>query len=739
MQIDKTLGIVGVLYVGEYDSLKHYEYLNCVTHNGSSYVCVNPNGVIGVEPTAASSDWQLSSQKGDTGEKGEKGDKPVSGVDYNTDEEKEAFKNEVVNTATKEVKENISQIEEEAIQKYNNNASEKTTEYDNNASAKLNDYNDNADEQLENFNNNSTNKINDFNSNATQKVNDFNTNYDEKIADINEASASIDNERIISDKKYARAIKAEVEDVQQTQIFAENDEVDDLVIKGVELTQETREGYNQLNLEKYNYSENQSVLNGGTVSIENGILKIDATNATANMTIKSRSIAAGNRDILAPGTYYFGVNTNGYYESAEDTLVQFTEGIVNITENYFISQWYTSCKMGETVNKKLLLSNNSSKTDYEQYGVSPSLNYPSEVKVSDEQNIQISKNNLFNVDNINTLNNATIENKIITSSALNAYSWFKINTDLKLLKIGEVYVSCDVKVLSGTVSQISRIRFNDNLENQIDLTKIENNITSEYKRIKFKTEINEAYDLKNLWIQIPAATSAVLEVKNLMISYYDVDYEDYYSVKDINISLENSAIEGYFDVIDRENKIQKKVVQEFVLTGDEEWQMTYGAGLFNLGKFTNTNVSETDKKAISNYFKFNNINSNMYASLKDNEFAIQRYLTSNNLFIKCLQFETVEDFKAKLKELYDAGTPVKIYYTVESPTEISLSEEVQQELDKFKLYDDLNNVSIDEGSLSFKYNKSLLRAFEEAKKENEDLTTRVATLESQVLNLLGGN
>ena len=69
MQIDRILGNVAVLYVGSYNPSKQYEYLNCVTYDGSSYVCVNQNGVIGVTP-GTTNDWQLSAQKGDTGPAG---------------------------------------------------------------------------------------------------------------------------------------------------------------------------------------------------------------------------------------------------------------------------------------------------------------------------------------------------------------------------------------------------------------------------------------------------------------------------------------------------------------------------------------------------------------------------------------------------------------------------------------------------------------------------------------------
>ena len=107
---------------------------------------------------------------------------------------------------------------------------------------------------------------------------------------------------------------------------------------------------------------------------------------------------------------------------------------------------------------------------------------------------------------------------------------------------------------------------------------------------------------------------------------------------------------------------------------------------------------------------------------------------------------TVEEWKAKLKELYDAGTPVKVYYVAETPTKNSLQEEIQTALSDFKLYQDLNNVAIDGGSVSFIYNKSLSKTIEEMQDEIQskdtliqNLTTRVEALEKAQVDNVGGN
>ena len=222
------------------------------------------------------------------------------------------------------------------------------------------------------------------------------------------------------------------------------------------------------------------------------------------------------------------------------------------------------------------------------------------------------------------------------------------------------------------------------------------------------------------------------------------DYQPYYGT-DITIPLTNSAIGQYADTIDRENNVQNKVIQELILTGDEYWTMAYGDGMFGLEN-SEIKFNINSKIALSNYFKFNSTTSNIYNTLLDNEFAFQFSNGKQKCFIKCIQFNSVTDWKAKLKELYQAGTPVKIYYVSENPTTNPLSEEVQTALSNFKLYQDLNNVSIDGGSMSFLYNKSLSKTIEEMQDEIQskdtliqNLTTRVEALEKAQVDNVGGN
>lgn len=564
MQIDRILGNVGVLYVGAYNSSTQYEYLNCVTYNGSSYVCVNQNGVTGVTP-GTTNDWQLSAQKGDTGGQGIQGEQGIQGATGN---------------GIQSIEKTSSNALTDTYTILFTDGSSTTFEVENGkgiVSIEKTSSEGNVDTYTITYNDDTTSTFTVTNGEVTNE----------------ELQQALAQERVISDGKYAGALKTPVTDVESTQIYAENDVVGDLVIKGAELTQV-------------------------------------------------------------------------------------------VTDN------------------------------------SPSLDNPSEVQVASEQNIQIAKNNLFNLSSVTASNHITIENNLLTTEALNTYGNFSISNSIKLFK-GDVYLSFDIRLVSGTLDVINKAILNESQENPLEMNRFDSTqVTNNWTRIKFKTTLDKIYDLKKVWIQLGNATSAILEVKNIMISYYDVEYEDYYNVNNITIPLLNSAIGQYADTIDRESNVQNKVIQELTLTGNEDFKnATYEPGEGFYAYYTKLNILKLQNiKTFCNYFKQHN----EAGDIQEECFTIPN--TGNIIFI-VQNYTTIEEFKTKLQELYELGKPVKVYYVAETSTPEPLSEEVKQELDKFKLYDGLNNISIDNGTLSFKYNKSLLKVLEEKDEKIDDLQSQI--------------
>lgn len=150
---------------------------------------------------------------------------------------------------------------------------------------------------------------------------------------------------------------------------------------------------------------------------------------------------------------------------------------------------------------------------------------------------------------------------------------------------------------------------------------------------------------------------------------------------------------------------------KYTITGDENWSMEYGTGMFGMKNVIN--VKDVNSRiGISNYFKYNNVNSGIYNSLQDGEFAIQYYETEGytNVFLKYLDILNVDDFKTWLKSKYNSGNPVEIYYKLVTPLDLDLTAEqiaAKSELFGIDLYEpttSIYNKTNNEAVLNVNYN-----------------------------------
>ena len=564
MQIDRILGNVGVLYVGAYNSSTQYEYLNCVTYNGSSYVCVNQNGVTGVTP-GTTNDWQLSAQKGDTGGQGIQGEQGIQGATGN---------------GIQSIEKTSSNALTDTYTILFTDGSSTTFEVENGkgiVSIEKTSSEGNVDTYTITYNDDTTSTFTVTNGEVTNE----------------ELQQALAQERVISDGKYARALKTPVTDIESTQIYAENDVVDDLVINGVELTQV-------------------------------------------------------------------------------------------VTEN------------------------------------SPSLDNPSEVQVASEQNIQICQNNYLNTTQIankdfsnSGLTVTTDENGIFTVNGTNTN---QVNIDFSNLnfKVKEGQKLKIIKI-SGDISQ------SDNILNYINVLLWDKNYNTISLLNINNSNVNYTDIVNRIQVRfiIPSSTSSITYTNfkfGIMVVNADdniQDYQPYYGT-DITIALTNSAIGQYADTIDRKNNLQNKVIQEFIFDGTEDWQLGNTKEITQV--FTlNINLN-CEQTGMCNYLTYKlNVDEELFT------------YAGNVIYIAVnkTRASTLEEFKTLLAQLNSSGNPLKIYLARVSPTTNPLSEEVQTALSNFKLYQDLNNVSIDGGSMSFIYNKSLIYTINQ-------LTQLVQTLSSEV-------
>lgn len=133
--------------------------------------------------------------------------------------------------------------------------------------------------------------------------------------------------------------------------------------------------------------------------------------------------------------------------------------------------------------------------------------------------------------------------------------------------------------------------------------------------------------------------------------------------------------------------------QEVIFNGEENWLMNYGTSIFNLASNNIYNQSSTEHKALCNMAKFENRQAIM-ADLADKHFAMQS--AYNSIFFKDTDFKTAEEFKAKLKELYEAGTPLKVAYKTDTPLILDCTPKQVEILDKIDqeahTYSEVTNV-----------------------------------------------
>ena len=95
---------------------------------------------------------------------------------------------------------------------------------------------------------------------------------------------------------------------------------------------------------------------------------------------------------------------------------------------------------------------------------------------------------------------------------------------------------------------------------------------------------------------------------------------------------------------------------------------------------------------------------------------------------------TLEEFKAKLQELYNAGTPIKFYYKLKTPTKLLCTEAqnaVLEELSNLELFDGINNIITAEDIALLKLKYALdVKTY---------VNNQLANVNQQILNIVGGN
>lgn len=583
------IGKVGITPRGTYSNTKNYVRLDVVTENGSSYVCLKDCVGKAVTDTEY---WQLVAEKGD------KGDKPVTGVDYNTDAEKTEFKNEVVtetktdiadyvteqktelNTYTETKKSELDEYESAKETELNTKATELTNAFNTNATSKTKDYNDNATAKTTAFNNNATEKITAYNDNATTKTNEFNENVD-----------SIENEltELAKQMPWNTTEKQGSIHIEDSTKYSRNK----LNLFG-NLEQEKREGYNLFNVD--------TVLTNQYVSAVGALEKSEYSNTsdyikvTANKTYLitfnySKLSNEGKRRICTYNSDKVFSKTQEYTPSLKQTVVTPTE------DGYMVFSYDINCTEIQCIE-------GTTAKDYEKYGVTPSIDYPSmPVVATGVQKItKIGKNYWiakFNFEE-SGLKVTTDSSGLITVNGTPNQKITKHFIVNKKIKYGKYVLSIDkdlsnYKMLINIRKQKDFSTFINGLQTVLGV-KTNVNITDKmyYQSIIFY----EGYTYNNVQfrIQLEEGDSAT-------------EFEPYQEEK-INLDLGDTELCKIVDdsgnvvaqdrIVYRNNKWQfEKNVEKIILNGTENWvRATALEGNYRfVGNVYNTIIPKQNEKA----------------------------------------------------------------------------------------------------------------------------------------------
>ena len=471
--------------------------------------------------------------------------------------------------------------------------------------------------------------------------------------------------------------------------------------------QETREGYNQLK----NEGTTQTLNNVTITKKEDETLVVNGT-ATEDFTFSIK------RNIeLEDGEQYklsgcpnggaekkYALTINQYYENQSHFGQDYGDG-VNFTYNGSLpinNNIYIRLFKGITYNNlifKPMIVKGTENKPYEQYGASPSIDYPSKVKsVNGSAKVDIVNENIFNTENVKSTSAVSVvdnKNGVLELQGVSGF-WKEITTTQKFETGKRVYVKC--KVVEGTGSSgnigIKDTNGDDILENY----KVSNNLISCSFISKGITKIFFRCN--------GASNTGHIKYSDIMFSYEDIDYIPHQEQSYL-VDVQQEMLEGDTFIRQDGKWYEKHCWKKMLLNGTEKIGVSGVSTNEILGIVYDIN-NAVDGFGYSDYFLYS-------SQIELNKMTVYNGGKSLRVYVSRMQFADLESYKAKLKELYEAGTPVIIYYKLAKSELIECTEAQSKVLDeiysKAHTYKNITNISAESSEVnpivSLKYLKDV--------------------------------
>lgn len=423
-----------------------------------------------------------------------------------------------------------------------------------------------------------------------------------------------------------------------------------------------------------------------------------------------------HNETLSAGTYVLSDGVSGV-----DSTKYFTFVDAQLSADYNISTAgnksvtipeETKIKMRIVVRSGITLNNvkfypmlekGSTATEYEPFtnGASPNPEFPSEIDVVEgDLSFKVNGKNFYD---------ATIEESNVSGLTIkgdNKFLYLNGNRSsegfvafgYKTLKAGTY--SLNLQLLKGTIVNSGNysgfyVFVNDGTKHYVSNLLLSS--SNGYKN-NIKFTLTEEKNIRISFYVFDGNTfnEVILKYQIVSGSTSDYDFEPYQEqivpldLKGNFVGAINDTIKDYL-VTDKKKIWLVKNVTKYVFTGNEPFSNEYGESLFTLARFFD-NKPFLVGYGLSNYYIYNPIQSGVDTNTKHGDFALQISIngTAYSIFFKNTNYDNTENFKADLKEKYNNGTPVEVYYPTKETEIIELGELPEP----IKTFEGVNNIQL---------------------------------------------
>ena len=469
--------------------------------------------------------------------------------------------------------------------------------------------------------------------------------------------------------------------------------------------QETREGYNIVDISKFTDTTREGV--AITRDIEKGCLTLNGT-STSTFAIsipfilesgKVISYSLNNSQINSEVAIRFG--------TANSTIGYLACGSVNTKkENLTLTENITDLQIrigtGITLTNFVIypqVEKSDSLHEFELYGAMPSFEFKSEVEtIKDKADFVVCNKNIFSINNsLNRLGAGTnisyISEKSLEISGSGAWTYYQLifgnyfkNTDFAIsanfLEKAITHVGGISVYGTENLNGDSPIRISSLAVSELTINKILKIITTfnsgNYKYILFRfwangtnTALSSACDTVISDIQLERGTEATEVVEHQEQAFT------------IDIQKEFCKIGDYKDTFIKQSGqwYEKHIIEKIIFTGNENWQKS---GTYS-GVYYLKHDYISNKPIPNTYVLCNRGKSIIYDGTN---YAVGTVVNDSNSFGLRLtdgsEISTLALWTSYLKEEYDAGTPIYFCYLLATPKLIPCTEAQSKVLDEIE-------------------------------------------------------